>query len=180
MKYFGGFGVIVIMLITMLFGCGDDKFDVVLDNLDRPTYEVAGEISQCYKYLQSDLIGYYLAFDRLCVDMLVSGKTLEELAVDTTVAEILADTDTYNGEYVEIEAYVIFKDENGIVIADVNNDLTTDVLAVIEFETEYIDNLTQGNQYTFMLQVWLAENANGGVLLDEPAAVEVEMEVENE
>lgn len=176
MKYFAGFGVIAILLITILFGCGDDNFDVVLDNLDRPTYEVAGEIAECYKYLQSDLIGYYLAFDRLCVDMLVTGKTLEELAVDVTVAEILADTDTYNGEYVKIEAYVIFKDEDGIVIADQNNDLTTDVIAVVEFETEYIDNLTQGSQYTFMLQVWLVENANGGVLLDEPSAVVVENE----
>ena len=86
-----------IVSIAMLCGCADDKLNVVLDNLDRPTYEVADDIAQCYQHFESDLIGYYLAFDRLCIDMLVTGKTLEELAIDTTVSEILADTDTYNG-----------------------------------------------------------------------------------
>ena len=174
MKYFAGFGVIVIVLITMLFGCGDDKFDVVLDNLDRPTYEVAGEIAECYEHLESDLVGYYLAFDRLCVDMLVTGKTLEELAVDTTVSTMLADTATYNGEYVEIDAYVLSKNDLDIEIADVNNDLTNDVLTVIEFDTEYIDNLTRGSQYTFIMQVWFTETVSVGLLLDEPSVVEAE------
>ena len=174
MKYFGGFGVIAILLISTLFGCGDDKFSVILDDLDRPTYEVAGEIAECYKYLESDLIGYYLAFDRLCVDMLVTGKTLEELAVETTVSAMLADTATYNGEYVELEAFVLSKNDAGIVIADVNNDLTNDVLLVIEFDTEYIDSLTQGSQYTFMLQVWFTESGNAGLLLGEPSEVENE------
>lgn len=166
--------VSAIVLPVILLGCGDDKFNVVLDNLDRPTYEVAGDIAQCYQHLESDLVGYYLAFDRLCVDMLVTGKTLEELAIDTTVTEILADTDAYNGEYVELEAFVIFKNEEGMVIADVNNDLTDDVLAVIEVDTEYIADLAQGSQYTFMLQVWLGETTNGGLLVAEPSAVENE------
>ena len=164
--------VTAIVSIAMLCGCADDKFNVLLDNLDRPTYEVADDIAQCYKHLESDLIGYYLAFDRLCIDMLVTGQTLEELAIDTTVTEILADTDTYNGEYVELEAFVIFKNDEGIVIADVNNDLTDDVLAVIEIDTEYLADLAQGSQYTFMLQVWIVEDTNGGLLVAEPSAVE--------
>ena len=164
-----------LLAIAIVFiGCGDDKFNVILDNLDRPTYEVASEIAQCYEHLESDLTGYYLAFDRVCVDMLVTGKTLEELAVDTTVTEILADTDTYNGEYVELEAFVIFKNAEGMVIADVNNDLTEDVLAVIEVDTEYIADLARGSQYTFMLQVWIGETTNAGLFLDEPVAVENE------
>lgn len=166
--------VSAIVLPVILLGCGDDKFNVVLDNLDRPTYEVAGDIAQCYKHLESDLVGYYLAFDRLCVDMLVTGKTLEELAIDTTVTEILADTDAYNGEYVELEAFVIFKDEDGILIADVNNDLTNDYLVIIEDGTEYIATLTQGSQYTFIVQVLITDTVNGGLLLDEPSAVENE------
>lgn len=166
--------VTAIVSIAMLCGCADDKLNVVLDNLDRPTYEVADDIAECYKYLESDLIGYYLAFDRLCMDMLVTGKTLEELAIDTTVTEILADTETYNGEYVELEAFVIFKNDEGMVIADVNNDLTEDVLAVIEVDTEYIAELAQGSQYTFMLQVWIGETTNGGLLVAEPTAVENE------
>ena len=166
--------VSAIVLPVMLCGCADDKLNVVLDNLDRPTYEVADDIAECYKYLESDLIGYYLAFDRLCVDMLVTGKTLEELAIDTTVTEILADTDTYNGEYVELEAFVILKNDEGMLIADVNNDLTEDVLPVIEIETEYIADLAQGSQYTFMLQVWISEATNGGLLVAEPTAVENE------
>ena len=166
--------VTAIVSIAMLCGCADDKLNVVLDNLDRPTYEVADDIAQCYKYLESDLIGYYLAFDRLCIDTLVTGKTLEELAIDTTVTEILADPDTYNGEYVELEAFVIFKNDEGILIADVNNDLTEDVLAVIEIDTEHIGYLAQGSQYTFMLQVWIGETTNGGLLVAEPSAVENE------
>ena len=166
--------VTAIVSIAMLCGCADDKFNVVLDQLDRPTYEVADDIALCYEHFESDLTGYYLAFDRLCVDLLVTGKTLEELAIDTTVTEILADTDTYNGEYVELEAFVIFKNDEGMVIADVNNDLTEDVLAVIEIDTEYIAELAQGSQYTFMLQVWIGETTNGGLLIAEPSAVENE------
>lgn len=166
--------VTAIASIAMLCGCADNNFDVVLDNLDRPTYEVAGDIAECYKHLERDLIGYYLAFNRLCIDMLVTGKTLDELTIDTTVPEILADTDTYNGEYVELEAFVIFKSEEGIVIADVNNDLTEDVLAVIEVDTEYIADLAQGSQYTFILQVWLVEDFSGGLLVAEPSEVEDE------
>ena len=156
------------------FGCGDDKFNSILDNLDRPTYEVADEIAQCYNHLETDLTGYYLAFDRLCLDMLVTGKTLEELAVDTTVDDILADIDTYQAEYVEIEAYVIFKNDDGILIADTNNDLTDKYLVIVEQDTEYIGTLTQGSQYTFILQVFSSETTNGGLLLDEPVAVENE------
>ena len=166
--------VSVIVLPVILLGCGDDNFSVVLDQLDRPTYEVADDIAECYEHLERDLIGYYLAFDRLCIDMLVTGKTLEELAIDTTVTEILADADTYNGEYVELEAFIIFKNDEGMVIADVNNDLTDDVLAVIEIGTEYIADLAQGSQYTFMLQVWIGETTNGGLLVAEPSAVENE------
>ena len=166
--------VTAIVSIAMLCGCADDKFNVVLDQLDRPTYEVVDDVALCYEHLESDLTGYYLAFDRLCVDLLVTGKTLEELAIDTTVTEILADTDTYNGEYVELEAFVIFKNDEGILIADVNNDLTEDVLAVIEVDTEYIAELAQGSQYTFMLQVWIGETINGGLLVAEPSAVENE------
>ena len=163
--------VTAIVSIAILCGCADDKLNVVLDNLDRPTYEVADDIAQCYQYLERDPIGYYLAFDRLCIDMLVTGKTLEELAIDTTVTEILADSDTYNGEYVEIEAFVIFKNDEGMLIADVNNDLTEDVLVVIEVDTEYIGSLTRGTKYTFMIQVWFTENISGGLLVAEPSAV---------
>ena len=164
--------VTAIVSIAMLCGCADDKLNVVLDNLDRPTYEVADDIAECYEHFESDLIGYYLAFDRLCIDMLVTGKTLEALAIDTTVTEILADTDTYNGEYVELEAFVIFKNDEGMLIADVNNDLTEDVLAVIEVDTAYIADLAQGSQYTFMLQVWIGETTNGGRLVAEPSALD--------
>lgn len=166
--------VSAIVLPIILLGCGDDKFSVVLDQLDRPTYEVVDEIALCYQHLESDFTTYYLAFDRLCIDLLVTGKTLEELAIDTTVAEILADTDTYQTEYVELEAFVIFKDEDGILIADVNNDLTNDYLVIIEDGTEYIATLTQGSQYTFIVQVLITDTVNGGLLLDEPSAVENE------
>lgn len=166
--------VTAIASIAMLCGCGDDKFNVVLDNLDRPTYEVADDIAQCYQHLEIDFIGYYLAFDRLCIDMLITGQTLEELAIDTTVTEILADTDTYNDEYVELEAFVIFKNEEGILIADVNNDLTEDYLVIIEDGTEYIATLTQGSQYKFIAQILITDTVNGGRLLAEPSAVEDE------
>lgn len=116
--------VSVIVLPVILLGCGDDKFNVVLDQLDRPTYEVADEIALCYQYVETGFTTYSLTFDKLCLDLLVTGKTLEELAIDTTVAEILADTDTYQAEYVELEAFVIFKEDDGVLIADVNNDLT--------------------------------------------------------
>ena len=166
--------VTAIVSIATLCGCADDKLNVVLDQLDRPTYEVVDDTAHCYNHFESDLTSYYIALDRLCVDMLVTGKTLEELAVNTTISEILADTDTYHGEYVKLEAFVIFKNDDGILIADVNNDLTDDVLVVIEDGTEYIGSLTRGNQYTFMVQVWITESGSGGRLLDEPSAVENE------
>lgn len=165
-----------LLIITVVFtlGCGDETFNAVLDNLDRPTSDVAGEIAECYVHLATNLISYNLTFDRLCIDMLVSGKTLEELAVDTTITEILADTDTYNGEYVEVQAYVIFKTEDTVVIADTNNDLTEDYLIIIEADTEYLESLAQGSQYTFIVQFFVAETANGGLLHAEPVAVEQE------
>ena len=166
--------VSAIVLPVILLGCGDDKFNVVLDQLDRPTYEVADEIALCYQRLDRDFTTYYLAFDKLCIDLLVTGKTLEELAIDTTVAEILADADTYQAEYVELEAFVIFKDEDGILIADVNNDLTNNYLVIIEDGTEYIATLAQGSQYTFIVQVLITDTVNGGLLLNEPSAVENE------
>ena len=166
--------VTAVVFSVMLSGCADDKFNVVLDQLDRPTYEVADDIALCYEYLESDLASYYLTFDRLCVDLLVTGKTLEELAIDTTVTEILADTDTYQAEYVELEAFVIFKNDDGILIADVNNDLTEDYLVIIEDGTEYIATLTRGSQYKFIVQFFSADTANGGRLLAEPSAVENE------
>ena len=46
------------------------------------------------------------------MDLLITGKTLDELAVDTTVTDILADTESYHGEYVELEAFVIFKNDD--------------------------------------------------------------------
>ena len=166
--------VTAIVLPVMLLGCADDKLNVVLDQLDRPTYEVVDDAALCYEYLWKDLTGYYLAFDKLCVDLLVTGKTLEELAVNTTIAEILADTDTYQAEYVELEAFVIFKNDDGMLIADVNNDLTEDYLLIIEDGTEYIATLTRGSQYKFMVQVFITDTVNGGRLLDEPSAVENE------
>ena len=69
---------------------------------------------------------------------------------------------------------MIFKNDEGMLIADVHNDLTEDVLAVIEVDTEYIADLAQGSQYTFMLQVWIGETTNGGLLVAEPSAVENE------
>ena len=102
----------------------------------------------------------------------MTGKTLAELAVDTTVDEILADIDTYQAEYVEVEAYMIFKNDDGILIADTNNDLTDKYLVIIEQNTEYIASLTQSSQYTFIIQVFSTETTNGGLLLDEPVAVE--------
>ena len=94
--------------------------------MDRPTYEVVDDAALCYDHLLGDLIYYYIALDKVCVDLMVTGKTLEELAVDTTVSEILSDTDTYHAEYVELEAFVIAINDEGMVIADVNNDLAND------------------------------------------------------
>ena len=44
--------VTAIVSIAMLCGCADDKLNVVLDNLDRPTYEVADDIAKCYEHLR--------------------------------------------------------------------------------------------------------------------------------
>lgn len=108
------------------------------------------------------------------MDLLITGKTLDELAVDTTVTDILADTESYHGEYVELEAFVIFKNDAGIVIADVNNDLTNDTLVIIEDSTEYIGSLTRGRKYKFLIQVIIADTVNGGRLLSEPVIIEDE------
>ncbi len=172
MKFFT-FSLLVIATVFTL-GCAEDRLDVVLDQLDRPTYEVVDEVALCYDYLLGDLTQYYIALDKVCVDLLVTGKTLEELAVDTTISEILSDTDAYHAEYVELEAFVIAVDEEGIVIADVNNDLTSDTLVIIDDGTGYIDNLTRGSQYKFLVQVIITDAGNGGRLLTEPVAVENE------
>ena len=126
----------------------------------------------CYNHLEQDIEFYYLALDKVCVDLLITGKTLDELAVDTTVADILADTESYHGEYVELEAFVIFKNDDGMVIADVNNDLTNNTLVIIEDSTEYIDSLARGSEYKFIIQVLITDTANGGRLLDEPVVIE--------
>ena len=100
------FSLLVIATVFIL-GCAENRFDIVLDELDRPTYEVVGEVAGCYDYLLGDLTQYYIALDKVCVDLLVTRKTLEELTVDTTISTILSDTDTYHAEYVELEAFVI-------------------------------------------------------------------------
>lgn len=167
------FSLLVIVTVFTL-GCAESRLDVVLDQLDRPTYEVVGEVAGCYDYLLGDLTQYYIALDKVCVDLLVTGKTLEELAVDTTISTILSDTDTYHAEYVELEAFVIATNDDGVVIADVNNDLTSDTLIIIDDGTGYIDNLTRGSQYKFLVQVVIADVGNLGRLLAEPVAVEDE------
>ncbi len=167
------FSLLVIATVFTL-GCAEDRLDVVLDQLDRPTYEVVDEVAHCYDYLLGDLTQYYIALDKVCVDLLVTGKTLEELAVDTTISEILSDTDAYHAEYVELEAFVIAVNEEGIVIADVNNDLTSDTLVIIDDGTGYIDNLTRGSQYKFLVQVIVTDAGSGGRLLAEPVASENE------
>ncbi|MDE0424190.1 MAG: hypothetical protein OXN25_04905 [Candidatus Poribacteria bacterium] len=167
------FSLLVIVTVFTL-GCAESRLDVVLDQLDRPTYEVVGEVAGCYDYLLGDLTQYYIALDKVCVDLLVTGKTLEELAVDTTISTILSDTDTYHAEYVELEAFVIATNDDGVVIADVNNDLTSDTLIIIDDGTEYIGNLTRGSQYKFLVQVVIADVGNLGRLLAEPVAVEDE------
>lgn len=165
-----------LLLIAMVFtlGCAENRLDIVLDQLDRPTYEVVGEVAFCYDYLLSDLTSYYIALDKVCVDLLVTGKTLEELAVDTTISEIRSDTDTYHAEYVALEAFVIATSDEGMVIADVNNDLTDNTLVIIEDGTEYIGSLARGSQYKFLIQIIITESGNGGRLLAEPVAVENE------
>ena len=165
---------LLIIAVVFTLGCAENRLDVVLDQLDRPTYEVVDEAALCYDHLLGDLTYYYIALDKVCVDLMVTGKTLEELAVDTTVSEILSDTDTYQGEYVALEAFVIAISDAGMVIADVNNDLTNDILVIIEDGTEYINSLTRGNKYKFLIQVIITEIGNGGRLLDEPVVVEDE------
>jgi hypothetical protein len=165
---------LLIIAVVFTLGCAENRLDVVLDQLDRPTYEVVDDAALCYDHLLGDLTYYYIALDKVCVDLMVTGKTLEELAVDTTVSEILSDTDTYHAEYVELEAFVIAINDEGMVIADVNNDLTNDTLVIIEDGTEYIDSLTRGSKYKFLIQVIIAEVGNGGRLLDEPVAIEDE------
>ncbi|MDE0012070.1 MAG: hypothetical protein OXU36_13050 [Candidatus Poribacteria bacterium] len=144
MKFFT-FSLLIIAVVFTL-GCAENRLDVVLDQLDRPTYEVVDDAAFCYDHLLSDLTYYYIILDKLCVDLMVTGKTLEELTVDTTISEILSDTDTYHGEYVELEAFVIAISNEGMVIADVNNDLTNDILVIIEDDTEYIASLTRGSK----------------------------------
>ena len=172
MKLFN-FSLLIIAAVFTL-GCAENRLDVVLNQLDRPTYEVVDDAAFCYDHLEQDIEFYYLALDKLCVDLLITGKTLDELAVDTTVTDILADTESYHGEYVELEAFVIFKNDAGIVIADVNNDLTNNTLVIIESGTEYIDSLTRGSKYKFLIQVIIADTVNGGQLLSEPVAIEDE------
>ena len=165
---------LLIIALAFTLGCAENRLDVVLNQLDRPTYEVVDDAALCYDHLLGDLTYYYIALDKVCVDLLVTGKTLEELAVDTTVSEILSDIDRYHAEYVEIEAFVIAINDEGMVIADVNNDLTSDILVIIEDGTEYIDRLTRGRKYKFLIQVIIAEVGNGGRLLSEPVAIEEE------
>ena len=172
MKFFT-FSLLIIATVFTL-GCAENRLDVVLNQLDRPTYEVVDDAALCYDRLLGDLTYYYIALDKVCVDLMITGKTLEELAVDTTVSEILSDTDTYHAEYVELEAFVIAINDEGMVIADVNNDLTSDILVIIEDGTEYIDRLTRGSKYKFLIQVIIAEVGNGGRLLSEPVAIEEE------
>lgn len=172
MKFFTFLLLIIAAVFTI--GCAENRLDVVLNQLDRPTYEVVDDAARCYHHLLGDLTYYYIALDKVCVDLMVTGKTLEELAVDTTVSEILSDTDTYHTEYVELEAFVIAINDDGMVLADVNNDLTNDILVIIEDSTEYIDSLTRGSKYKFLIQVIIADTVNGGRLLSEPVVVEDE------
>ena len=165
---------LLIIAVVFTLGCAENRLDVVLDQLDRPTYEVVDDAAFCYDQLLSDLTYYYIILDKVCVDLMVTGKTLEELTVDTTISEILSNTDAYHGEYVALEAFVIAISDEGMVIADVNNDLTNDILVIIEDGTEYIDSLTRGSKYKFRIQVIIAEVGNGGRLLDEPVAIEDE------
>lgn len=165
---------LLIIAVVFTLGCAENRLDVVLNQLDRPTYEVVDDAALCYNHLEQDIEFYYLAMDKLCVDLLITGKTLDELAVDTTVTDILADTESYHGEYVALEAFVIFKNADGMMIADVNNDLTSDILIIIEDSTEYIDSLTRGSKYKFLIQVIIADTVNGGRLLSEPVAIEDE------
>ena len=113
------FSLLVIATVFIL-GCAENRFDIVLDELDRPTYEVVGEVAGCYDYLLGDLTQYYIALDKVCVDLLVTRKTLEELTVDTTISTILSDTDTYHAEYVELEAFVIAVEDEGSVTVSKN------------------------------------------------------------
>ena len=165
---------LLIIAVVFTLGCAENRLDVVLNQLDRPTYEVVDDAALCYNHLEQDLEFYYLALDKVCVDLLITGKTLDELAVDTTVTDILADTESYHGAYVELEAFVIFKNDDGMVIADVNNDLTNNTLIIIEDGTEYIDSLTRGSQYKFIIQVLITDTVNGGRLLGEPVIIEDE------
>ena len=165
---------LLIIAVVFILGCAENRLDVVLNQLDRPTYEVVDDAAFCYKHLEQDIEFYYLALDKVCVDLLITGKTLDELAVDTTVTNILADTESYHGEYVELEAFVIFKNDDGMLIADVNNDLTNDILVIIEDGTEYIDSLTRGSQYKLIIQVFITDTVNGGRLLGEPVIIEDE------
>ena len=165
---------LLIIAVVFTLGCAENRLDVVLNQLDRPTYEVVDDAALCYNHLEQDVEFYYLALDKVCVDLLITGKTLDELAVDTTVTDILADTESYHGEYVELEAFVIFKNDDGMVIADVNNDLTNNTLVIIEDGTEYIDSLTRGSQYKLIIQVFITDTVNGGRLLGEPVVIEDE------
>ena len=55
MKFFTFSLSLLVIATVFTLGCAEDRLDVVLDQLDRPTYEVVDEVALCYDYLLGDL-----------------------------------------------------------------------------------------------------------------------------
>ena len=88
MRYF-----VLYLLALALFGCGDQPLNVLLDQTDKSTSDIASEFTTCYKDLDVSENEYSLNFDKACIDGIISEgaepSPVDETEVDRNTIQFL-------------------------------------------------------------------------------------------
>ena len=102
--------ILMLIVVGMLIGCDGVPLNTLLDQSDRHSTDIVGEVADCYTGLGVDAeAGEYLAiFSKACIDGVLGVEATEPESV--SLSDVVADvalnkeTSTYNGQTVTLEA----------------------------------------------------------------------------
>ena len=164
MRYFFVY-LVLMVLIAIAVGCGNQPLDLILDQSDKTSSEIVGEITDCYKGLSTNTeAGEYLAvFDKMCVDGVISGTgtgtpTLPPGVIPTEMETIVADVATgstaYEHAWVYVEGLVTtdLTDGGRSILLETGNESV--IFRVSSFvKVSQLSRWTKGNRYGFILLI---------------------------
>lgn len=146
--------IVIIVAISIFFGCSGSPLDVLLDQSDKHSTDVVSEVADCYTGLVIDTEAgeYQAVFDKACVDT-VLGVSTDSVSFSDIVTDTAAGGSSYEGQILTLTGTVDSVLTSGETLLLVTGNENVKFFVRSWGNAHRVVGFVEGESYTFSLYI---------------------------